>query len=151
MHKQAQTALVHLLGFGKGQTLAHEAREPLSSSVIPALDVRRLPRLFAARGVLSGRNDLAVGFPAIGVALPRLICCRDRCPQRTARFFAAVAQGVAHDLARGRAQRDPHPTLGGAAAHERPPFIEFQDRGGRHAPLRRAQCGAQRRQRQGFF
>ena len=127
MNKQSQTNLMHCLGFRERQTLADEARQPLTQRVVPSLDMSRLPRILAASGVLFIRDDLVIGLPEIRVAMPCLISFRNCFPELAASLLAAVADDISHDLARRTAQRDPHPTFVNALQDEGPQLIQLQD------------------------
>jgi hypothetical protein len=151
MKKQTQTNLVHHLRLGKRQGLAHKARQALAQGVIPALDVRRLPGVFATRRMLLIGDHLLIGVPEIRIAVPRLIASWDCLPQLATGLFTAVTDDEGHHLTRGATQGDPYPTLIRALENERPQLVQLQRRGGGVIRVRGQQGLAQRRERGVFF
>ena len=114
MQKEAQTQLMHRIGFGERQTLSDETSKPLPQSVVPSFDMRRQASLFAHCRMLLRRDDQLVGFPKVTVAMSRSILGRDLLPEFVTGRPAPVAHDVSHDLPGGTTQGDPDPAFVGA-------------------------------------
>lgn len=102
---------MHQLRFREGQRFSNEARQPLAQGIIPAFDVRGLPRIFATRRMLLSRDDLLVSFPEIAVAVSAAIGHGNPLPKLAAGVRAAVTNKVSDDLPCRTAQRNPNPAF----------------------------------------
>src|SRR5689334_13929191 len=151
MNEQSQTNLMHRLRFRERQALTYEAGQPLAQRVIPSLNVSRLPGILAASGGLLLRDDLVVSLPEVRVAMPGLICLRDRLPELATSLLTAVADDKGYELARRTAERDPDPTLVDAPQDEGPQLVQLQDGRLWVSRIRLNQRLAQGRERRFFF
>jgi hypothetical protein len=57
MQKESQTDVVHQVRLGERQALSDEASKSLAQGVVPSLDMRSEPTLFACGNMLLGRDD----------------------------------------------------------------------------------------------
>lgn len=142
MQEEADSDLMHLNGFGKGERFAHEAAEALAERVVETLQVIR--GAFGISGLmLSGRQDVVIALQVIGAKPTLAISKRDALPQETGGGVIARAQRVGDDLAGASAQGQPQPDHPASAmANEAPQFIEFQyvlGLGGSQGSLQRRQ------------
>ena len=120
VQKEPQAKLVHPIRFGERERLPNEARKPLPQSVVPPLDVCRLPALLAHRLMPLFGDDLPVRLPEVAVAMPQAISFRHPLPQLAATLFAPVTDEISDHLARLAAQGQPDPAFSGLFEHERP-------------------------------
>ena len=119
--------------------------------MVPALDVRRLPRILAPSRVLLIGKDWVIGRPESRLAMTGLLSCRDCFPELATSSLTAGADDLSHDLAWRTAQREPHPTFVNAPQDEGPQLIQRQDGCVRVASSRLNQRLAQGRERRFFF
>jgi hypothetical protein len=111
---------VHPIRFGEREALSNEAREPLPQSIVPSLDVRRLPTLLVHRLMPLFGDDLPVRLPEVAVVTPQAIGFRHPLLQPAATLFAPVADEVGHHLACLAAQGQPDPAFSRLFENERP-------------------------------
>ena len=146
MQEEADSDLMHLNGFGKGERLADGGAEALAERVVETLQV--ILGAFGISGpMLSGRQDVVIALQVIGAKPTVAISQRDALPKEPGGGVIARAQRVGDDLAGAPTQGQPQPDHATPpVAHEAPQFIQLQDFQG----LDRSQRGLQRRHL-GFF
>ena len=88
---------MHLIGFGKGECAAHEARGALAQGEISAFEVVG-GAAFLAAAVLFGRHHLSISRPEVAVTKAVFVIFGNASPQDATGRFASVAQSVSHDL-----------------------------------------------------
>ena len=98
MQEESQTKLVHLHRLGKRQGFTHEACESLSQRIVPAFDVGRLPRLFAARRMVLVGQDFLRGFPKVRKAMSDLKRRRKTFPQLLTGGGTTIPRNIGNDL-----------------------------------------------------
>ena len=126
MDEEFQTAVVHVVRFGKGERFAHEARKPLPQSVDPPLNVRRFALLLADGLVPLFGNRLSISLPQVTVAGRLFVTLGDGPPQPLAGRSATIALHKRHDLAGFSAYGQPNPHLLAFAVDERPQLVQFE-------------------------
>lgn len=100
MQKEGENNFVHLVGFGKGESFAHQASQSLAQSAVEAFDMFGA-RFGVALGELVLGDDLGIRFPDVGKTVGFLVSLGNGVPQLQAGFPAAIADGD------GRWQRPP--------------------------------------------
>jgi hypothetical protein len=113
MDEEFEGNLVKLVGLGERECLADEAREALPQGVVPALDMRGVPRLLAHSLMVAaqGAKDLRVRLLEVAEGGTVAVRGRNPAPQAPTTLLAAVPDEVGHHLPRAPTERYPDPAF----------------------------------------